>query len=210
MPKTPKPALTVDWASHAAARYACRRWHYSGTLPAGPLVRLGAWEAGRFIGVVVFSRGASNNLLDAYGLAPTAGAELTRVALRAHSAPVSRVVAVALRLLKRANPGLRLVVSFADPAAGHHGGIYQAGGWVYTGPTAPARAYRAPDGRLWHSRMVKRAGVSRVFGAPRRVWRPDQCILVALPGKHRYLKALDAAMAAQIAPRAQPYPKRGK
>ncbi len=34
-------------------------------------------------------------------------------------------------LLKSKMPKVKVLVSYADPAAGHHGGIYQAGNWLY-------------------------------------------------------------------------------
>ena len=44
----------------------------------------------------------------------------------------------------------------------------------------------------------------------RKVPRIDECQKVPLPGKHRYVMPLDAAMRAQCATLAQPYPKRGR
>ncbi|HJU36321.1 MAG TPA: hypothetical protein VJ716_02755 [Gaiellaceae bacterium] len=93
------------------------------------------------MGVVIFSRGASPYLGRKYDLDHTEVCELTRVALREHDAPVSRIVAIALRMLRRKCPGLRLVVSFAGPAQDHHGGIYQAGNWVFTGRSAGVVEY---------------------------------------------------------------------
>ena len=52
-----KPKLKVDWATHEAAKHSCVNWHYSKCLPAGKLVKIGAWENSKFIGVVIFSRG---------------------------------------------------------------------------------------------------------------------------------------------------------
>ena len=203
-----KPVLKLDWCSHAAAKYAVEHWHYSRSLPPPPHVRVGAWEDGTFIGLVLFSRGATPELLRPYGLAADEGCELVRVALSAHATPVSRIVAVAMKFLRRQCPGLRLVVSFADPHEGHHGGIYQAGGWTCSGMTAPSVEYIGPDGKRWHGRMVSPSGVKKVYGQLRRVLRPDQCTRVERPGKHRYLMPLDDAMRAQIAPLAKPYPKR--
>jgi hypothetical protein len=202
------PELKLDWCDHAAAKYAVEHWHYSRSLPMPPLVRVGAWEAGKFIGVVLFGRGASSHLVDPYGLDMTEGAELVRVAFDKHVTPVSRIVAIAIRMMRRQNPGLRLLVSFADPREGHVGGIYQAGGWIYCGQTAPEAGYLAPDGKLWHNRMVSPQGVRRSFKNPHRVWRPDQCRIIRLPGKHRYLMPFDDEIRAKILPLAKPYPKK--
>lgn len=50
-----KADLRIDWATHEAARYACENWHYSGTVPVGKLAKVGAWERGEFVGVVLFA-----------------------------------------------------------------------------------------------------------------------------------------------------------
>ena len=127
-----KVELQIDYCSHKASKYAVERWHYSKTLPVPPLVKIGVWENSKFIGVVIFSRGASCNLLKPYGLKQTEGCELTRVALNRHKTPVTRIIKIAVLFLKKSSKNLRLIVSFADPKYGHHGGIYQGGNWIYS------------------------------------------------------------------------------
>jgi hypothetical protein len=205
-----KTDLRIDWATHAAAKYACENWHYSRSVPVPPLVKVGAWEDGRYVGVVMFSRGANNNLLKPFGLTQVQGCELTRIALTSHAAPVSRIARLAIAFLKRNSPSLRLIVSFADPSEGHHGGIYQAGNWTYTGKQPATVEYIAPDGKQWHGRMVSKDGRIKVQGIYRKCWRIDQCTPVEKPGKHRYLMPLDAEMKKQILPLAKPYPKRAR
>jgi hypothetical protein len=205
-----KADLRIDWATHAAAKYACENWHYSKSVPVPPLVKVGVWEFGKFVGVVLFSRGATPSLLSPFGLSQTEGCELTRIAMTNHKSPVSRVVKLSVQFLKRNSPELRLIVSFADPSEGHHGGIYQAGNWIYNGQTSKSVEYIGPDGKRWHARMVKKQGWTTVQGKIRKTLTPSQCEPVQKPGKHRYLMPLDNAMREQIAPLAKPYPKRAK
>jgi hypothetical protein len=206
----PKTELRTDWATHAATVYACKTWHYSKSVPLPPLVKIGVWENRKFVGVVVFSRGATPRLLKPFGLNQTQGCELTRIALTKHATPVSRIVKLAILFLKKKSPELRLIVSFADPSEGHHGGVYQAGNWIYSGTSSPSTEYIGPDGKRIHNRMVAKQGFTTVQGVRRRVLTPDQCLPVKKPGKHRYLMPLDDAMRAQIAPLSKPYPKRDK
>lgn len=201
-----KADLRIDWATHAAAKFACERWHYSKSVPVPPLVKIGAWESGKFIGVVIFSRGASSNLMKPYGLKQSEGCELTRVALTTHEAPVSRIVRLAMLFLKKNSPELRLIVSFADPNYGHHGGIYQAGNWLYLGDTASGQEYWH-NGRRLHSRQVSEKGWNIQQGVRRKTVKPSECKIVRTPGKHRYAMPLDADMRALLAPRSKPYPK---
>lgn len=131
MNSTSKPVLKIDWATHEAAKFAVENWHYSKTMPKSKLAKFGVWEQGKFIGAVIYGVGATSDLVKSYGLDATQGCELVRVALTKHKTPVSRIIAISLRILKKQYQNLRLVVSFADPAQSHHGGIYQAGGWVF-------------------------------------------------------------------------------
>jgi len=203
----PKQGLYLDWCSYEAAKYAVEHWHYSGSMPVGKTVKIGVWEDGDFIGVVIFSRGATPYIGRPYGLAQTQVCELARVALREHKAPVSRIVAVALRLLKKHNPGIRLVVSFADISRGHRGAIYQAGNWVYAGKCDNAGKHSfLIKGRVVHPRTLGSAGVPQnLTGA--RLLDPNAQEL-GIGAKHRYLMPLDDAMRRQIEPLRQPYPKR--
>ena len=203
-----RPELRLDWCSHEAAKHAVEKWHYSRSLPPPPMVKIGVWEDARFIGCVLFARGATGELLTPYGLSAIQGCELVRVALNRHKSSVSRIMRIALRMLSASMPGLRLVVSFADPSKGHHGGIYQASGWIYAGQTAHSSMYRDASGKLWHERMISPSGQKKVFGRYRKVLKPSECERIRLPGKHRYLMPLDAEMRAAILPLAKPYPKR--
>lgn len=110
-----KADLRLDWCSYRAAKWAVEHWHYSKRMPAGKAAIVGVWEFGKFIGCVIFSRGANNHIGNPYGLNQTEVCELTRVALTEHVAPVSRIVGISVRMLKKQSPGLRLIVSYADP-----------------------------------------------------------------------------------------------
>lgn len=203
-------SLRLDWATHEAATYAVTHWHYSKSMPAGKVVKVGVWEAGRFVGCVLFSRGASDAIGRPYSLRQTEVAELTRIALTQHATPVSRIMAIAVRLLKTQSIGLRLLVSYADPTQGHIGGIYQAANWLFVGETSPDFYLVDASGKRWHSRMISPTGYKISFGKPKRCLRPDQGVRVEIPGKRKYLMPLDPEMRAKVAHLAKPYPKRVK
>lgn len=204
MSSGPKPELRLDWCSHKAAKFAVENWHYSGTMPSGKVVKIGVWESGSFIGAVMFSLGASPQIHKPFRVSNTEACELTRVALRQHEHEVSKIVAVALRLLSRQSPGIRVVVSYADPEQGHEGVIYQAGGWTYLGPTSPCEHFEyiatgervhsktLKTGRRGYATELKARGVIRSI----KVW------------KHKYAIAMDRDMRRQLQAVAKPYPKR--
>jgi len=198
-----KADLKIDWATHEAAKYACENWHYSGCLPVGKLVKVGAWESGKFIGVVLFGRGANKGLGAPFGLEQDQVCELVRIALTTHKSSVSRIMSIAFRFMKRENSKMRLVVSFADTEQGHHGGIYQATNWVYNGLTASADEYLY-NGKRWHGRAFRKSHGSHLN------YLDKGLKIVRGAQKHRYLMPLDKEMAEQIKPLAKPYPKREK
>ena len=194
-----KPKLKIDWATHEAAKYACEKWHYSKLKPAGSTVHFGVWENGIFIGVVLFGRGVAPNLLRPYGLKPNDGCELIRIALKQHQSPVTKIVAVCLKLLKQKYPGLKLIVSFADPHQNHVGGIYQGGNWIYAGKTSDSKI-PIVNGKEIHQRTLNHLS---------KVKRSSMSIKYeSRPGKHRYLMALDDETRKRILPLSKPYPKR--
>ena len=203
-------SLRVDFCSHAAARYACEHWHYSQKIPVGRLVKLGVWEDGRYIGAMIFGDGMLGSGKTFMGVDKNETAELVRVALDSHHAPVTQMVAIAVRLLRKHCPRLSLLVSFADPGEGHHGGIYQAGNWVYTGQTATTRFYRhIPTGKVVHERYVDPRGWRGTLGGRKaRAFLPGECEVVKESRKHRYLLPLTNTMRTWAEQYRKPYPKR--
>lgn len=204
-----KPVLRVDWCSHEAAKYAVEHWHYSRRMPKSKLAKLGVWENDQFVGAVIFGVGATPEIGKPFGLPATQVCELVRVALNRHATPVSRILALAIKHLNRAMPGLRVIVSFADTSQGHHGGIYQAGNWLFVG-SEEYHAYRIM-GEVVHPRSM---GLRYGIGGQSISWLRANVDPTAdrIPNgiKHKYVMPLDDGMRKQIAPLAKPYPKRSR
>jgi hypothetical protein len=192
-----KTNLKIDWATHESAKFACENWHYSKCLPAGALVKIGVWEHEKFVGVVLFSRGATPNLCKPYNLTQMECCELTRIALRNHETPVSKILSIAIKFFKKRTPGMRLIISFADPSQNHHGGIYQATNWIYTGKSNDAK-FGVLNGKEIHPRTISEMSLNQ----------KKLLNWVLKPGKHRYLMPLDDKMHRQVNHLKQPYPKR--
>lgn len=166
-------------------------------------MRVGVWEGGVFVGCVLFGRGANNQLPRRWNLRMTEICELVRIALTSHQTPVSRIVAIALRMLHVANPGLQLVVSYADTSQGHHGGIYQAGNWLYVGRSQGSIEW-FHAGRWKHNREI----TSGAFGHARKLADYRHLPKRKTLGKHTYVMPLEAATRERLLPLATPYPKR--
>lgn len=204
-----KPELKIDWASHEAAKYACENWHYSKCIPKSKLVKIGAWENGKFIGVVIFSYGANAKLGSPYNLTMQQCVELTRIALNKHITPVSKIISFAIKFLKKQSPGIRLIVSYADADQNHHGGIYQASNWVFEGTfnSGSIGAYLINGEKIHPKTMFDRIGTHSREIVKKQY--PNMKLFIT-KGKHKYLMPLDEEMRAKVAPLAKPYPKRPK
>ena len=205
-----KSDLKINWCSYAAAKFACENWHYSGVIPVGKLVKVGAWEDGVFIGAVIFGRGANNNMLKPFGLNADQGCELVRIALNKHKTPVSRIMAIAINFLKKSNPNLKMVVSYADKDADHHGGIYQATNWIYDGLKNPGtKGAFIIHGKKTHPKSVHSKGIKQNIDEVRKHLDANATIFYT-KGKHRYLMPLDKETKKKLQSLSKPYPKRDK
>jgi hypothetical protein len=200
--------LRLDFCPREAATFACKAWHYSRSMPSGRLVTIGAWEGRAFIGAVVFGRGASSEIASPFNVRQDEICELCRVALGHHVAPSSQIVARAVRLLRRQSPGLRVIVSYADPAHGHFGILYQACGWLFLGTTNAESLIRL-NGRIFHPRTVGSRYRTRAIDWLQANVATDAAHF-RTPPKFRYVLPLDDAMRQQLAARVRSYPKRPK
>lgn len=199
-------SLLITPCSHDAAKYAVMNWHYSQQMPIGKLISYGVWENEVYIGAVIYGRGASPELGSAYGLTQIECCELVRVALNKHEASVSQIVAQTIKTLKESNPGLRLIVSFADPERDHKGIIYQAMNWIYCGQSSPSKEYYY-KGKWFHSRMLRPTGFGTVPEiAKLSKEQQKQLPIREMKGKYRYIYPLDKAMRRKVDKLRLPYP----
>ena len=177
------PGWTVESVGAREGRAFIKAHHYSGGCHNGPMC-FGLRIEGILVGVMAFATPCSEAVRRSlFGPAYVdAVTELHRL-VTLDSCPKnseSWFVAQALRLLAQKRPKIRGVVSFADPAEGHVGTVYQALSAVYCGQTGSAIFYRDEAGRLRHPRQC---GVSiSIADAKARGWTPEK-----RPAKHRYV-----------------------
>jgi len=201
-------SLEVGKCSHAAAKYAVEHWHNSHSMPVGKMVTIGAWEDKRFIGCVIFSRGACPWLGAEFGLTgQTEVCELTRVALDKHESKVTENLYKSIKILHQTNPGLQLIVSYADMNQNHLGKIYQANSWIYVGLTGVGSTTQfIINGEIVHNRTVSMLGwKANIKWLREHIDKNAQ----KLPnnGKHKYLYPLNKKMRKSIEKFRKPYPK---
>lgn len=191
--------LNLKVIRHDTAKMACEKWHYSHMIPSGDLCPFGVWENDEFIGTIIFSFPATPAHCKTYGIKYNEILELSRVALKNHKTPVSRIISIATKLVSRFRPKLKLILSYADTAQNHVGAIYQASNWIYVGVGGPRHLPKL-NGKFIHERqlshMVKKGQVKR-----------EDCEWIEAKPKHKYLKPLTEEMKNKILPFKQPYPK---
>jgi hypothetical protein len=195
-------SLLVDYCSYKAAKHACENYHYSGCIPAVKNVRFGVWEDGDFIGAVVYSRSANSKIGSFVGLDQTEAVELTRVALTEHNAPVSQIVTYTMNMIQEKDSGIKLLISYADPAEGHHGGIYQAMNWLYVGTTDPGSVLIDKNGQKVHNRTVNRAK-KKGFSTQEK---HEKLTRKKTPGKHKYAFPFSERIKQKVEAVCKPYP----
>ena len=107
-------------------------------------------------------------------------------------------LAVAVAGLRRVEPGVSALVSYADPNVGHEGYVYRAASWVYLGQCEEGRYYRDAAGQVVSRR--------KFHSGPTGLRKADIEALgyteLKLPGKHRYARGLTRKARAAIARKA--------
>lgn len=133
-------ALHVHLGQRNYARDLVRRYHYSHRMPSGEQLIL-TWhedgglfgDAGAAVAALIFATPATRWSQPVLELARLVRAEGVDMAL-------SGLVSEGCKWAKKA--GHHLLVSFADPTDGHHGGIYQACSWRYDGQASTGHGRR--------------------------------------------------------------------
>lgn len=197
--------LRLDWCSYDAAKYACENWHYSGCMPAGKTLKIGVWEDADYTGVVIYSWGSAPNIGEPYELDQTEVCELTRVALDDHTTPVTRILSISRKLLTDRSPGVRLVVSYADPEQDHDGTIYQADNWIYE-RQLDGRDYIKIDDEVHHPRSLNSTYGTSSVEKLKSMFGADRVERTPVEGKHKYLYPLDDDIRDRVESLRQPYP----
>jgi hypothetical protein len=129
------PCFDREWRTSCEVRRVNRRKaddmvkaHYIGRWPAEVSLTLGLYRGSKLLGVMTFSE-VKRALADRFGAQTW---ELSRLWIK-DKVPTnaeSFFIGRAIRLLKRERPELRMLISFADPEAGHSGVIYRASNWT--------------------------------------------------------------------------------
>ena len=153
--------------------------HYTGSVPSGKshYVRFEA-------AIVVWSIPANNNLAEFLLGQPGNVWELSRLwAPDGHERNLlTRAISAGIRVIRwLENPDA--LVSYADPNAGHSGGVYHAASWIFHGQSEESRVYLATDGQ----RMARRAFHSGKTFLRKAEIEAQGFAEIQMPGKLRFV-----------------------
>lgn len=146
--------MRLTKANTKAIKKACTEFHYAKSVPTIQYAYNVYNSNDEWCGVIVFGGGANNNLAKSFNVSNGEVLELERVALNGKQECTSQAVAIALRLLHKENPIVKMVVSYADHRQNHLGTIYKATNWLYLGKTITSDFQYFYNGKWTHERTI--------------------------------------------------------
>lgn len=180
-------------ASRMAIEYALFKFHYAKTIVNPQVAFSVLTDDDKFCGVVCYGVGGAPHIGDKFNLIPGRWIELQRVALNGEHGSTSQAIGLSLKLLHKARPCIKLVVSYADIMQGHKGTVYQATNWHYLGIQARGvKKYFDPvKGKYVHQRGIKKGKLYEISKTS---------------GKHKYVYVFDKSLEPLVKSMSKPYP----
>lgn len=174
----PAPVI-IQPISRKQAHCFLEEWHYLHGAPSGVTYAYGLF--GKDLGAVCcFMPPANKDCSTWLGVRNEAVIELIRLARATQCAlPMSGFIARCLSALRRDAPRLDVCVSYADPAAGHKGIVYQAAGFIPLGVSRP-RKKAVINGKMMHGMSFPRGRSAERAD----IWEKAEKVIV--PPKWRY------------------------
>lgn len=200
--------MRLTLATYEAVKYACLTFHYAKAIPMA-LCSFNVYnDKNEWCGCIVYSPGANPHYGKKYGLKQGQVCELVRMALNGKQESTSKALALSLKLVKKYNPLLQLVLSYADCDQDHIGTIYQATNWIYEGKVElnGGTPKVLLDGKVTHTRTLGKRGWYVNLEWIRKYKNP-KAEFVYTKGKHKYIFPLTNKMKLQCKDLAHPYPK---
>ena len=188
-------------ASYKAIQYACLNFHYSKSIPS-TRAKVNGYsvfnDKNEWCGVIIFSGGASANMGTPYQLKFGQYAELVRMALNGKQEATSQAMAIAIKLFKKNNPLVELLISYADKGQSHIGTIYQATNWYFVDESESSGTDIFYKGVWRHDRNLNELPKSILSQLPKR----------KRSGKYKYIYPLNKSLISKCKELSKPYPKK--
>jgi hypothetical protein len=189
--------MRLEIASKKAVQYACLNFHYSQVVPAQYLGFSVFNNNNEWCGVILFGGGASANMGKPYKLNYGQYLELTRMALNGKQESTSKAMSIAIKLIKKKNPTVKLLISYANKGQNHFGTIYQATNWYFVDENESSGKDYFYKGKWRHDRTLNE--YPKDFLAKLETRKRS--------GKRKYLYPLDKTLIPLCKSLSKPYPK---
>jgi hypothetical protein len=199
--------MRLEKASLKAVKYACLNFHYAKRVPVNFVGYSVFNEKDEWCGVIVFGAGIMG-IEKPYKLSKGTVYELVRVALNGKQGITTKAVSLAIRIFKKSSPLCKLLVSYADSDQGHHGIIYQAMNWTFTGSKVTCCKWKDKNGKEIHDRRVDKRGYKIEFGKKVKCHKPEELTRYETGVKHKYIYPLCKSMIPLCKQLSKPYPKK--
>lgn len=108
---------------------------------------------------------------------------------------LTRAISAAVKLICQLEQPDALV-SYADPNAGHKGGVYRAASWLYHGRSEEVRSYRNGEGET----IARRAFHSGKHGMTKAEIESLGYTELKLPGKERFVRPISKSAKSVLRP----------
>jgi hypothetical protein len=180
--------------SHLTAARMVERFHYAHRVPS-IVAAVGMYVDDVLAGVATYGVPPNRNVLACCGEERIPQAlELNRLFIHdwAGRNSESWLIAQSFRWLADKWPGFAILVSYADTAQGHHGMIYRATNWLYTGFSSEGgkEGIRLRDGSVVHAKdLHNRYGDASLALVRQALGREFDAVVGRSP-KHRYVQFL--------------------
>jgi hypothetical protein len=191
--------MRLEKASYKAIKYACLNFHYAKAVPTYSIGYSVFNDNKEWCGIVLFGGGASVNMPTKFNLRSGQYLELNRMALNGKQLSTSKVLATAIKLIKKECPTVQMLFSYADKGQEHFGTIYQATNWFYIENIESSGTEYLLNGIWKHDRGRYNWGVD-FKKLPKR----------KKAGKHKYIYPLDKSLLSLCQSLRKPYPKKAQ
>jgi hypothetical protein len=185
-------------ASYKAIKYACLNFHYSKTVPASSISYSVFNNEKEWCGVISFCYPSGVMSGKQFNLVQGQFIELNRMALNGKQESTSKCLSIAIKLFKKQNPTVKLLISYADKGQKHYGVIYQATNWIYVGENESSGKDYFYKGKWRHDRTLNNYSKQSLSKLKTR----------KRSGKRKYLYILDKNLLNLCASLSKPYPKK--
>jgi hypothetical protein len=191
--------MILKKASKKAIKYSCLKFHYAKTLPAAGMGFSVFNDKNEWCGCIVYGRGANPYIASKYGLKQGQAMELVRMALNGKQESTSKALALSMKLFKKYNPTVKLLVSYADKGQEHTGVIYQATNWIYIENIKSSGLEYLYNGKWMHAKSFGNYKIKPAF--KQNIQRRKKS------GKFKYLYAFDKTLKEKLNKQKLTYPK---